>query len=83
MSWIYYIRKHVLDLTQGQLAKEILINQTTVSRSEQNPENLPRAAFINLIDLVSETTGKKLPAIWFFDAPEKDVLDNFFNIEVA
>ena len=83
MNWIFYIRKHVLGLTQGQLAEELFVNQTTVSRCERQtkPETLPRDSFIHLIDLVKSKTGKSLPAMWFFKTPEQQVLEGFFAKE--
>ena len=61
------------------LAEEIHTTQATVSRSESG-EPLPREAFMHLQDLVLARTGSPLPAQWYFNAPNDDVLLSHFGI---
>lgn len=66
MNPVTYIRKHVLRLTQSQLAEELDTTQATVSRWE-TAGRFPSDVQPNIRNM---TSGLEWSDSWFFDAPD-------------
>lgn len=72
MGPIEHIRKHILRLSQAELAGLVGVTQPTISRWE-NGEHEPTRAELALIRKAVADTGAAWDDAWFFEVPTASV----------
>lgn len=64
-----FIREHILDMTQTELAAELKVSQERISNVERNPKSVVPQSYRAKLNQLAKKAGKAIEEKWFDAVP--------------